>query len=266
MPAIQLTRLRIQAAQLADLISQPTVFVRSLHIILDYYSDRTHRPGQSGEPPTLLPAYNVPPPVLRQILLELGPRLSGDQNTGLVLCDLLWEQKQYECRLLAARILGLLPVELIEPIQLRLSAWSKEGEERIISALLVEGLSRWRKEAPADFLSFLEKCLKSSSFHDQALGLRAVQPLIKDSSFDNLPILFRLLNPLARVAPAPLRPDLLLVIELLAKRSPTECAYFLRQNMASQDTAWITRQIFSVFPVELQKGLREAMKDPLQQI
>lgn len=262
MPAIQLSRLRIQAAQLADLISQPEVFVRKFRAVLDFYSDRTHRPGQSGEPPPLLPAYNVPPPVLRQILLELGPRLAADQATGLALCDILWEQEQYECRLLATRIFGLLPLVPFEPLHLRLSTWSKEDEERVLSALLTEGLSRLRKEAPANFLSILDGWLKSSSFHEQRLGLRALLPLINDNSFDNLPVLFRLLNPLVRVAPPMIRPDLLLVMESVAKRSPKESAYFLRQNMISPDTAWITRQILALFPAEIQTGLRDAMKDP----
>jgi hypothetical protein len=266
MPAIQHSRLRIQAAQLADLISTPEVFVRSLQTILDFYSNRTHRPGQSGDPPTLLPAYNVPPPVLRQILLELGPSLSGDQDNGLALCDILWEQEWYECRLLAARIFGLLPIEPLEPIQHRLIAWGRESEERLLNALLTDGLSRWRKEDPLGFLSLLEKWLKSPSFHDQVLGLRALLPLINDRSFVNLPVLFRLLNPFVRVASPTIRPNLILVLESLAKRSPKECAYFLRENMVSQDTAWITRQIIGIFPAEIQKGLRETMKNPKLQI
>lgn len=240
--------------------------MRQLREILDFYSDRTHRPGQSGEPPPLLPAYNAPPPVLRQILLETGPRVSSNQATGLALCDTLWEQEQFESRLLAARLFGLLPLVPFEPIYQRLSKWVKEDEERVLTALLTEGLSRWRKEAPANFLSIVEGWLKSSSFHEQRLGLRALLPLIKDDSFDNLPVLFRLLNPLVRVAPSMIRPDLLLVMESIAKRSPKECAYFLRQNMISPDTAWITRQILALFPAEIQKDLREAIKDPKLQI
>jgi hypothetical protein len=266
MPAIQLSRLRIQAAQLADLISTPEIFVRSLKTILEFYSDRTHRPGQSGDPPPLLPTYNVPPPVLKQILQELGPRLSGDQENGLSLCDLLWVQEQYECRLLAARIFGLLPVKPLEPIQSRLIAWSRESEERVLTTLLSDGLSRWRKEDPLGFLSILEEWLKSPSFHDQILGLEALLPLINDKSFDNLPVLFRLLYPLVRVAPPAIRPNLIPVLESLAKRSPKECAYFLRENMVSLDTAWLTRQILGIFPVEIQKGLRETMKNPKLQI
>jgi hypothetical protein len=87
-------------------------------------------------------------------------------------------------------------------------------------------------------------------------------PLINDRSFDNLPVLFRLLNPLVQVAPSPIRPDLLPIMESVAKRSPKECANYLRHNMIFQDTAWITRQILAVFPAEIQKGLRESMKDP----
>jgi hypothetical protein len=261
MPAIQLSRLRIQAAQLAELIYQPELFVQRLLAVLDFYADRTHRPGQSGEPPPLLPAFNVPFPVLKQILLELTPYLSADQNTGLALCDLLWDKEQYECRLLATRIIGLLPVDPLAPIQLRLSTWSKVTEERVLTALLTEGLFRWRKEAPASFLALLEGWLISSSFHDLSLGLKALLPLINDRAFNNLPVLFRLLNPLVRVAHPSIRPDLITVMESIAKRSPKECAYFIKQNMASQDTTWITRQILAAFPEDIQKELRADMKN-----
>jgi hypothetical protein len=262
MPAIQLSQLRIHAAQLADLISQPEVFVQRLKAVLEFYSNRTYRPGKSGEPSTLLPAYNVPSPVLNQILLDLRPHLSNDQTIGLTLGDILWEQEQYECRLLATRILGFLPIDPLEPIQLRLFAWVTENEARVITTLLTDGLSRWRKEAPASFLLLLEKWLKSSIIQDQILGLRASLPLVNDKSFDNLPVLFRLLNPLVQVTPVQIRPDLVSVMESVAKRSPRESAYFLQQNMIYLDTAWITRQILGVFPTDIQSGLRKAMKDP----
>ena len=262
MPAIQLSRLRIQTAQLADLVSQPEAFVRQLHMLLEDYSDRTHRPGRSAEPPPLMPAYNVPTPVLRQILLEIGPHLSNDQPTGLALCDRLWEQEYHECSLLAARIMGLLPIEPLEPIQLRLLKWLKQNFGPVHRALLEEGFSRWRKEASASFLSLLESWLKSSNLQDQSIGLRAMLPLLKDGSFDNLPLLFRLLSPLVQTAPLQIRPDLLSIIEALARRSPKETAYFLRENLFAQDTAWVTRQILTVFPDEIQKNLRVSMKNP----
>lgn len=262
MPAIQLSRLRIQTARLSNLVSQPDAFMRQLHILLDYYSDRTHRPGRSADPPALLPAYNVPAPVLRQILLEVGPHLSTDQSTGLELCDRLWEQEYHECSLLAARIIGVLPIEPLETLQLRLLKWLNQDFGPIQKALLEEGMSRWRKEALASFLSLVESWLKSSNLADQIIGLRALLPLLRDSSFDNLPLLFRYLSPFIQTAPSKIRPDLIALMEALAKRSPKETAYFLSQNMFAQDTAWVTRQIITVFPVEIQKNLREAMKNP----
>jgi len=262
MPAIQLSRLRIQTAQLADLVSQPDAFVRQLHVLLEFYSDRTHHPGRSAEQPPLMPAYFVPGPVLRQILLQVAPRLSTDQPSGLALCDRLWEQEYHECSLLAARIMGILPIDPLEPIQLRMLRWSKQDFGPLQQALLDEGLSRWRKEAPASFLSLLETWLKSSGLEDQMIGLRAMLPLLKNSSFDNLPLLFRYISPFIQNAPSKVRPDLLAIMEALARRSPKETAYFLRQNMFAQDTAWVTRQIITVFPVDIQKNLREAMKNP----
>lgn len=262
MPAILLSRLKIQTVRLAELIPTPDLFARSLRTILEYYSDRTHRPGQSGEPPPLLPAYNVPHPVLRQILRELAPQLSVDQSKGLAICDALWRQEQFECRLLAARILGLLPVEPLEPVYERLLVWVQEDEERVLNELLTHGLTRWRKEAPTSYLVRLGEWLKSSSFNEQKLGLKALLPLIEDPSFNNLPVLFRLLNPLVRVAPSPIRPDILPVLRSLAKRSPNETAFYLRQNMTAQDTPWLTRKVLAEFSASLQLSLREAMKDP----
>jgi hypothetical protein len=262
MPAILLSRLKIQAARLADLTTQPDIFVRSLRGILDFYSDRTRRPGQSGEPPPLLPAYHVPSPVLRQIMLELAPQLSADQSKGLALSTALWNQEQFECQLLAVRILGLLPVEPLEPVHDRLKKWAKEGEERVLTELLTTGLTRWRSEASNSFLGLVEEWLSSSSFHEQKMGLRALLPLIQDPDFGNLPVLFRILNPLVRVAPSQIRPDLVPVLKTLANRSPQETAYFLRHNMAAQDTAWVTRQVLTEFSKETQISLRKAMQNP----
>jgi hypothetical protein len=262
MPAILPSRLKIQAARLGELVPNADLFVRSLRTLLDYYADRTHRPGQSGDPPPLLPAYNVPPPVLRQILLELTPTLSAEQSKGLVICDALWEQENFECRLLAARILGHLPVEPLGPVLERLLLWVQEDEERVLDELLTKGLVRWRSEAPNSFLLRLGEWMKSPSFKEQKLGLKALKPVIEDRSFTNLPVLFRILNPVVRIAPPQIRPDLLHVIRFLVKRSPQETAFFLRQNMSAQDTPWVTRKVLPEFPTSLQHSLREAMKNP----
>ena len=83
MPAIQLARLKIQSVRLAENFADPHTFARELRGLLDFYAERTHRPGQVGEPPPILPAYNVPPQVMRQVERELSPIAIQDPHQQL---------------------------------------------------------------------------------------------------------------------------------------------------------------------------------------
>ncbi len=133
MPAIQLGRLKVEAAQLANQYNQPTLFTRQLNNLFDFYADRAHRPGQSGEPHPLLKAYKVPTPVLREILKALSPHIEREPEAGFRLADALWAQPFWECRLVATSILGMLPVDPCEPLLDRLQNWAlTEKENRLI--------------------------------------------------------------------------------------------------------------------------------------
>jgi hypothetical protein len=99
--------------------------------------------------------------------------------------------------------------------------------------------------------------------YQQQQGLRALLPMINDPRFENLPVFFRLIAPLTRTAPSAVRPDLLDVLESLARRSPPETAFFLRQTLDtpnSPDTPWLIRQCLRAFPDELQASLRETVR------
>lgn len=63
MPAVDIARLKTQAAVLVEKFDQSVVFLKELHEILDIYADRTLRKG----PITVIPAYRAPQSVLRQI-------------------------------------------------------------------------------------------------------------------------------------------------------------------------------------------------------
>ncbi len=264
MPAVQPARLKIQAASLGTKFSQAPSFVAELRSLLEGYADRTHRPGQSGAPSPLLQAYYVPPPVLRQILLEITPQATTQPEQALAVCDALWEQPNLECRSLAVSLLGMLPVKTTEPVLQRARDWlHSETEEHLIQALLERGLRRLRQEASLQYAAQVRVWLHSPDQHDQQIGLRALYHLIEDPGFDNLPAAYRLLAPWIRVAPTRLRPFIISNLRLLARRTPQETSYFLRTNLTtpeSPDTPWATRQVLADFPEDLQAGLREAMK------
>jgi hypothetical protein len=106
--------------------------------------------------------------------------------------------------------------------------------------------------------------LAGSTVLSQQIGLRALLPLISEGNFENIPAIFRLITPFTRELPAPLRPDLLDIIKALARRSPKETAYFLRQNLelpGSTDTAWIIRQSLRQFDSETRDSLHAALRE-----
>jgi hypothetical protein len=268
MPAIQLGRLKIQAASLALHITQPAAFISNLEGVLDYYADRTHRPGQSGIPHPLLPAYNVPMPVMRQVVTELAPLVDANPEAGLNLAEELWKQNNLECRLLTASILGLVPTEYAESVVSKVRACLKnESEPRLIEAMLRQGLASLRFDDPEKYLSLLEDWLASPSLLEQEVGLRGVLPLLDNDTFINLPVIYRILTPYVRVIHTRLRPALLSVLDVLIERSPQETGYFLRQNLAtpeSVDTRWVIRNVLRRFPTSVQTSLRKAMSSSKQ--
>jgi hypothetical protein len=266
MPAIQPARLKLQVANLVAQYDKPNTFVRELHHLLDYYSDHTQRHGQAGLPSSLLDSYNTPPPVMRQVWHELSRLIRPHPNHMLHLCDALWAEQNFDIQILATRILGGLPTTPPEPVIERLNAWVGSGmDHRLLDGLLEHGVIRFQKEAPDKLLELISSWLVASDLLEKQAGLRALLPMIQTAGNATLPTIFRLITPYLRIAPQRLRPDILAVVVSLAKVSPSETAYLLRQNLTvpdNPDTTWIIRQVLDEFPSETKASLRDAMKIP----
>ncbi len=265
MPAINPARLRQQAVLLAGHFDNPPAFVRSLHHLLEFYADHARRPGQVGKPDPMIAAYQVRPPVLRQLLQELIPLAAERPEDGLALCDNLWKEPYLEFRMLSAMLLGQIPTDTPTSIFQRLQSWIKpELEDYLINALLTHGLVYVRQHEPEALIRLIRNWIKSEDRFEQYLGLRALIPIIEDREFENLPAFFRMIQPQARAAHPSLRQDLLDVLAAFAHRSPKETAYFLRQTLempGATDTPWLIRQSLHEFPAEIQPGLREAVRN-----
>lgn len=263
MPAIRPAQLKQESALLANDFGQPEVYIHKLHHLLDQYANRAYRPGKTGKPKPLLESYDVPAPVLRQLLLDLESRAVRDPERSLALSRALWDEPYFETRMLAAGLLGKTPARPATILNQLHSFLQNAVNEQVISALLNQGLARLRQTAPEWIVEQAEKWLSSSQELDQIMGLRILEPLIVEPGYENVPVFFRLLTPWVCEAPAFLRPDLVDVVEVLARRSPYETAYFLRENLARSTcstTAWLTRQVLTAFPEEVRLSLREYMR------
>ncbi len=244
MPAIQPAILRQQAVLLAEYFSEPKAFVRSLHHLLEYYSDRARRPGQSGLPPPLMPSYHVRPPVLRQVLLEIEVYVQDDPEAALRLCDTLWEEPFLEFRLLAISLLGKVSVQPPGPV-------------------IERGCKTLRSEQPDQYLEVIENWLSQTKNYSRQVGLQALVPLVQNPEFSNLPIVFRLIQPLILVISPALREDIVDIVRALTRRSPQESAYFLRQNLShpdQKDVPFLIRKCAPDFP----EGIRRNLLDSIQ--
>jgi hypothetical protein len=265
MPAIQPARLKKQAADLAENFCQPARFVRDLHALLDGYTDHTHRSGQAGEPFPLIGAYNTPPPVMRQVWVELTRQVKLHPDCILPLCDALWAEPNYDLRLLAARLLGQVAIHPPGQVLERLHSWVQpQLDKRLLDGLLQYALEQFRLYDPAQVIELASKWLAVPDLTFQQAGLRAILPLVKHSGPQNLPPLLKLITPYLRITPSRLRPDILALLSALIQASPNEIAYALRQNLSSPDnpdTAWLIRQVLGQFPEDIRHGLRQAMKE-----
>lgn len=264
MPAVELSRLRVQINGLIAHFDDPVGMRAALHNLLDQYANRAYRPGQTIKAQTLLPSYRVTPLVLRQLALELGKTCKEQPELALNIVEELWHDTYLEPRMLATSLLGAIPASHSEAVIQKIETWAKPDENsRMMDALFQNGSAELRRTAPRLLLATIEEWIGSYRPEQQILGLRALVPLIQDTEFENLPPVYRMLGPLVQNITAPVQTDLQIAIEELAKRSPVETAYFLRQSLSiavGQGTARLVRRCMPLFDPAQQASLRSALQ------
>jgi hypothetical protein len=264
MPAIDLARLKIKTARLAEKFNDPGTFLRELGELLDSYTNHTARPAQVALR-TSLPSYRTPKPVLRQITLELAPLAEKDPAEAFALANALWEAGYLETRLLAASLAGLIPPASAMSLFGRIPEWlGQTRDKEITQALLTEPFGRIRRENPQAMLILLEEWLRTISAGTQAWGLHALIPLLNEPGFENLPAAFKALRPAVEGAGPATQIDLSACLVTLGRISPTETIHFLREILSSQPRPMMVRTLRRMLPdlpLALQNGLRDILRN-----
>ena len=264
MPAIDLARLKTQAARLAEKFGQPEAFILALNELLDFYTNRTVRLTQIIQRYSL-PTYHTPRPVLRQIQGELAPLAETRPAEAVALTKMLWEAGSLESRLLAASLLGSIPSTSAIPVLTRLPDWlALSTDKQVRQALLTDALARVRHENLDTFFIILEGWLASPRPPAQIWGLQALIPLLRDPRFENLPAVFRILKPAIKAAGPVTQLDLQACVATLERVSLTETLAFLREIIRDNPAPLMLRTIRRILPglsQELQVALREILRD-----
>jgi hypothetical protein len=264
MPAAELSRLRKQINGLIERFDDPLSFRLALRDLLDMYANRAYRPGQAVQPQPLLPSYRVPPLITHQLQMELSKTCLEQPILALEIIETIWHDPYLEPRLLAAALLGAIPVSLGMAVVQKLRAWTVPAENfRMLDALFTHATINLRREAPHLLFTLYEEWINSPQISTQSLGVRALIPVIEDEDFENLPQVFRLLSPLVQNPPAALQTDLRTALQALARRTPVETTYFLRQALSvapGPNTALLVRRCLPFFEPPQQASLRAALK------
>jgi hypothetical protein len=264
MPAIDLSRLKIQAARLAEKFPEPETFLRELNETLDFYTNRTIRATQVVQRLSA-PTYHTPPPVLRQIESELVTLAENRPLEAVNLIKVLWEANSLESRLLAAFLLGNVPSAKAIPTLKLLPVWINQSvDKQIRSALLTTALTRLRREEPDTFFLILEGWLGSPQNAFQVWGLQALIPLLQDPHFENLPAVFRILRPAILAASPATQLNLQACLAALGRVSLTETAAFLREIIDTNPTPMMLRILRRILP-GLSPELGEALRNSLRE-
>jgi hypothetical protein len=264
MPAIDLSRLKAQAALLREQFGYPRGFVHALNELLDFYTNHTMRAALVARRLNL-PTYHTPPPVLRLIQRELAPLADSFPVEAVALVTAMWESGSLETRLLAARLLGAIPPAQAMSALTRLPDWLIQSPDKEIrQALLTEAFARLRRESPEAFFLLLEDWLKSPRSGLQVWGMQALIPLLSEPDFQNLPSVLRILRPAVRAAGPATQIELQACLAGLARISLTETLVFLREVLAATPPPAMVRTLrrcLPAFSLDLQAGLRELLRD-----
>jgi hypothetical protein len=269
MPAINLSLLKTQAARLSEKFSEPDAFIRDLDDLLDYYTNRTIRARQVAQH-LALPTYHTPTPVLRQIQAELVSTAKTHPEQVNALIESLWNAGSLESRLLAAYLLGSIPLDQALPSLARLPGWlAQSTDKEIRTALLTDALARLRRENPGGFFSLLEDWLNSPRNSLQVWGLQALIPILNDPKFENLPAVFRILKPAVISVGPVIQLDLQACLATLERVSMTETLAFLREIVRDNPSPLMVRTLRRILPAlspEMQANLRKMLRIPVSEL
>ena len=264
MPAVNPTRLKHQIEELLQIFNTPKVFRRRLQDLFSLYANRALHHGDTPQQQPTSPMYHLPPPLVRQLHMDLKPLIIRDPQAALELGNELWKDSHFEIKQLAVYILGNTPLEEPDLILGQLETWlDPDLDEGLKSTLLSTGTLTLQNKFPTEWESFLQSLLNHSDPKMVGFGIQGIQTSVERTNFNNFPIAFRLLSPIIQNPDSTNMEELENLTETLIKQSPTETAFFLKQTLSisrSPETSRLIKRSLSLFPENIRQDLKSSLE------
>lgn len=264
MPAVELGRLQQQVAQLSDLFQQPASYLHGIQDLLRDHGGPPHRQGRVKGMRPILVSYEVPPPLLKILALEMSAQAREHPGEALTIADGLWARPILETRQLAISLLGSIPPGSADEITSRLELWAQQNREQaLVAELSTNGTKTLRSSNQDAVLDMAARLLSGDDPRRQILSIGALRSLLTEGQPPNLPKLFDLLAVPCKDPDRKIRPELAELLVALARVSPQETEYFLLHisgDTPSEGARWLVRQATRALPEDGQARLRTVIR------
>jgi hypothetical protein len=238
----------------------PPRFRRKLVDLLEFYADRTRRPGSVVKSQDASAAYNVPRPVMRILQEELSAALGRREEVILPLAQELWDVDFREPRILALHFLQSLQSVIVLD---KIDAWLKETRDpTTLQDIASIGLERWSEEGYPDFEDRVRIWLNSRDERRKLFGIHALTHAAGDEHFRQIPLAFELMGSILEVESPNLRRSLDKLLARMIARSPAEAAHFVLKILKVDPALGrqLARRHLASFPSHHREALERALK------
>jgi len=263
MPAVEIEKLSRQVRLVAEKFGSPYDLLPALRDLFEAYADRTFRAGSVLHGAVTLPEYHLPPLLMPLLEKELGKFCQANPFTSLEVIDLLWKEPYREPRILASSLLGKIPISHASQVIDRLLHWAVSINNPTLTEIIIrKGSQTLRSQLVDEWLEIIQLWLDSGNEAENRLGLSSLTTLIQDHTFTDLPRAIALFMPYLRQTHPDNMTLLQKAIESLARRTPGETVYILKQVIATSpnpNLLRLLRRCLPAFPEEEQQSLRSAL-------
>lgn len=264
MPAAELSRLQAQINAITTQFETPAVFVKSLTSLLELYGNRDHQIGDAVKIHVLMPSYQPPNLVMRQLETLLSALTSQKPDLALEIMDSLWQKSYYETRLLAIAMLGNLPIDKLQATRERFLKWLRPGlESGLIDALISKGSLQLRQYQIDEWLLWTKKWVNHRNPEFVKIGLRSLSVICADPNFSNFPKIFSILESLILKPIFPIQKELTYLFRIIIEHVPMETISFFRSILTHKQSNEIKSFFRRCLPF-FEKDFQMIIKSELQ--
>ena len=263
MPSIDLIRLRKQIARLGIFLEVPDEFVSAYKGLLEFYHQWAHHQHEAHIPNSFMLMYDLPPQVIPEIELGLKPFLHAKSHVIFPLADALRKDLHFECSTLAAFMLGQISIEEIQALKDYLTTWLEIPlDKALVETIFFKATESLQQTDQQVYLTFLQTLLKSSNKRLANAGLIGLTLFLPSVKIDYLPKLLNIVSPLIQDRDVR-QENLEILIRELARKSPVETGYLIRQVLSDTEGKFIetlARAFLEYLPAETADTVARAIK------